>query len=465
MFTFLRKFLAAGLAVSLAACVGEGNGSGHNGDKPGKYDGIDEANDPARFDPNLERQFDRLPSQGRAQTVPWASDYWASARDSINVKWHNDEPSPAEKYATAFNRPEVPMQVSQFVGTMSSTETIPGWVGICEGWAAAAIREPGSRHAVTRNGVTFLPGDLEALMSLLYARGNSSSKFLSRRCNDENVRFEDGRAVSAACRDTNPGTLHIIVTNFLGTRAEAFVEDRTFGAEVWNQPLRGYSLTGMEVSKEQAVAALGGAGATAGETVTLLEGQTLSNGQEIRGNVTMPASEAIHFNMEGTGDADLFVKEGEQPSSTSFTCRPFEDGSTETCTIRAAAGTEIFWLITGFAESSMVTLKTTTAAPGAEYTYNPAATRFAQVHMSLEYVTESFPGVDKTKSGDESFRTDQYDYVLELDDSGTIIGGEYTHASQTNHPDFLWLPTSEPFSDVAGIRYSDVKSLLDEASQ
>jgi serine protease len=34
----------------------------------------------------------------------------------------------------------------------------------------------------------------------------------------------------------------------------------------------------------------------------------------------------------GTGDADLFVKFGSQPTSSSYDCRPYKNGNAETCT-------------------------------------------------------------------------------------------------------------------------------------
>jgi hypothetical protein len=453
------------MAALLSACVADEDEATHGGEKPGKYDAIDSQNDPARFDPNLERRFDQLPMDGQAEQVPWASDYWASARDSINVRWHGEDKSPAEKYAEAFNRPSVPEDVSRFVGTMSSTETIPGWVGICEGWSAAAIRELPAQRSVTRNGVTFLPGDLEGLVSLLYARNNAPSKFLSRRCNDDNARFDDsGRAVSSACRDTNPGTLHIIVTNYLGIRHESLVEDRTYDAEVWNQPIKGYRVTTLkEISLNEAVTLLGGEAATGGETRTVISDRTLQNGERESGMIEMPPGGVIHFNMTGTGDADLYVREGAAPTENQFTCRPYEDGSAESCTVRAAPGTAMHWMISGYASSSQVTLETTIPAGEATYTFNPSAKRFAEVELTLEYITESSPGVTRTTPGTSSYRSDGYHYVLELDATGTIIGGEYLRESQQLHPDFLWLPAGDPTSSVAGIRYSDVKALLNEA--
>ena len=35
---------------------------------------------------------------------------------------------------------------------------------------------------------------------------------------------------------------------------------------------------------------------------------------------------------------------------------------------------------------------------------------------------------------------DNYEYILELDENGKIIGGEWAAKSQTEHPDFLWVP-------------------------
>ena len=42
----------------------------------------------------------------------------------------------------------------------------------------------------------------------------------------------------------------------------------------------------------------------------------------------------------GTGDADLYIRNGSQPSTSSYDCRSWNDGNTETCTINnPGAGT------------------------------------------------------------------------------------------------------------------------------
>jgi hypothetical protein len=108
--------------------------------------------------------------------------------------------------------------------------------------------EPEPKKAVTYNGVTFKVNDLKALVTLSYDKG-LKSKLMSGRCNDTNtgeeggIEFdEQGRPTDefANCRDTNPGSFHVVLANMLGIQKKALVEDRTFDYEVWNQPIRGY---------------------------------------------------------------------------------------------------------------------------------------------------------------------------------------------------------------------------------
>jgi hypothetical protein len=141
---------------------------------------------------------------------------------------------------------------------------IPTWWGLCHGWAPYAIAEPAAVNPVVHNGVTFYPGDIEALFTLVYSKG-LSVKFLSERCNEKAPDpEEDGRIPADECRDMNPGTLHIVATNLLGLRQQGFVEDRTYDLEVWNQPVSGFRVANVnedgtlrEVSKDEALALLG----------------------------------------------------------------------------------------------------------------------------------------------------------------------------------------------------------------
>jgi hypothetical protein len=58
------------------------------------------------------------------------------------------------------------------------------------------------------------------------------------------------------------------------------------------------------------------------------------------------------FTIEGDGDADLYVRRGSAPTTSQFDCRPFEDGSSEECTVTLAAPAEIHVMVRGWASRS-----------------------------------------------------------------------------------------------------------------
>lgn len=60
-----------------------------------------------------------------------------------------------------------------------------------------------------------------------------------------------------------------------------------------------------------------------------------SSGQWLRGSYTIPSGvSSVTFQISGgTGDADLYVRYGSQPTTTSYTCRPYLNGNNEVCTI------------------------------------------------------------------------------------------------------------------------------------
>lgn len=231
------------------------------------------------LDDEMQTRFAELPLQGQAARIPWAGSYWPTHLDSLNDRWAGpDVPSPAEKYAAAFERPGLPDQVSAGYGVDSLPDATPctdtsqcnaskgeacskrrgategrcieTWFGICHAWGPAAVVEREPRQAVTRNGVDFRINDIKALVTLSYDEG-LPQKVMALRCDkpatgDGGVQYDEfGRPVEAdkGCADTNAGSFHIVITNMLGLRQEALVEDRTYDYEVWNQPIRGYRVT------------------------------------------------------------------------------------------------------------------------------------------------------------------------------------------------------------------------------
>jgi hypothetical protein len=58
----------------------------------------------------------------------------------------------------------------------------------------------------------------------------------------------------------------------------------------------------------------------------------------------------------GTGDADLYVRKGSKPTTSTYDCRPYINGNTETCTFSNPTATDYFVMLRGYTTYSGVTL-------------------------------------------------------------------------------------------------------------
>jgi PKD repeat protein len=82
----------------------------------------------------------------------------------------------------------------------------------------------------------------------------------------------------------------------------------------------------------------------------------------VSSNYTMPvlANHTVTFTISGgTGDADLYVKAGSAPTTTSYNCRPYTTGNSETCTFTPAANTTYYVAVRAYQAYSGVSLKGT----------------------------------------------------------------------------------------------------------
>jgi len=457
------------------------------------------ANNPAIFSSALEYNLDKLPAKGQAKQIPWTGSYWPTAYDNINYRWDgSSSDSPAMKYQKAFGGTNVEDMVSKYHGidSMTSSKTctatsqcsrsdgeicakrtgktsgrcIPTWFGICHGWTPAAILFAEPKHPVVKNGVTFKINDLKALASL--AHDKTSTKFISLRCDTTNranaMNFDKyGRPSDEACRDTNAGSFHLLVANFLG-KGKAFAEDRTLDAEVWNQPLRGYRvLEKREVSAQEANKLIGvkaDPGPVTKKTGTVTAGQWGHQDP-----IAVAAGQAFKVAMTGNGDADLYLQFDAQPTATAYFCRPFKKGSSESCSGVVPAGkTKLFVSVIGNAAAPTSTFTLQISSGGqisTTYQFNTSATKFVYQKVDVDYISEESPQDDgyMTPHIDEYTQTDHYEYILELDGQGRVQGGEWVGQSKEVHPDFLWLPIKASAPSVAGgtIKYADVKALMD----
>ena len=315
--TRLISLLSLMMALAAPAALGCGSTPADDEDKDeldlgdGKEDRWNRANDPERFDGEFNYHVEDLPLTGTAAGDFWPSTYWPTYEDSINVRWDGEEFSPAQKYDIAFNGwtpPEGFVELRPF----TRTNPVPGddwdttyyeqqgplathvsnnmgngrdrrqaldamgrpegdwetdtWWGLCHAWVPAALLEDRPLRPVEHNGVVFEVADMEALLIAAYNRAGAD--MIGGRCNvgggDTMVeRDENGRAVDVECRDSNPGAMHVIVTNYLGIENRGFAMDRTFDFEVWNQPVKGFEITKQEeITVERANELLGVTGDT-----------------------------------------------------------------------------------------------------------------------------------------------------------------------------------------------------------
>jgi len=220
---------------------------------------------------------------GQVKVAPWSDDYWPLFSGTIAARYADrDYPgrkrtkdwkvfrdyiesnavhessvdllSPAEKYDLLVGDANWSLtRASWAEGEQYYTNqgAVEEWMGICNGWAAAAYRiaRPTAVTTVLAvDGVTkirFFPSDIKALASMLWAKVYVPTLFAGGRCDDQKPKRDktSGRVLSDECFDTNPGTWHLAAVNMMGARGVSFVIDATYDYEVWNQPVYGYQYT------------------------------------------------------------------------------------------------------------------------------------------------------------------------------------------------------------------------------
>jgi hypothetical protein len=88
----------------------------------------------------------------------------------------------------------------------------------------------------------------------------------------------------------------------------------------------------------------------------LNEAGTVAKAADKRYETPVLPAGSYTFSMTGTGDADLYVKVGSAPSSASYDCRPYADGSNETCTVEVKTPSAVHVMVRGYAATSTFAL-------------------------------------------------------------------------------------------------------------
>jgi hypothetical protein len=81
---------------------------------------------------------------------------------------------------------------------------------------------------------------------------------------------------------------------------------------------------------------------------------SVAQGEEVQYEaLTVVSGTPFEVRMTGSGDADLYVRFGSQPTSAEYHCRPYLDGSNESCALDVPAGaTRAFISVRGYTASS-----------------------------------------------------------------------------------------------------------------
>jgi hypothetical protein len=299
------------------------------------------------FDPDFLKNFSWKARYDYAKENTLQS--WLLADDSKDL----NRLSPAEKYDLIFGDPN---------GTLTDTMwaqgklyfdrfgKVEGWMGICHGWAPAAIMEARPKHSAEINyadqaKIHLKPAEVKAYLSYSWATNEYPAISLGERCYKKNPdRDENGRLIDPECQDMNPATWHIAMVNKVGLQKRSFVMDSTFDYEVWNQPISEYSY-----------------------------------------KYVHPITKAVS---ESAADSTLALSD--YPND-----------------------------------------------PFAKYRGSNAHS-IVGVRMKVAYISENgVPVAETDNENDDSIVWTSYEYDLELDNAGNIVGGEWI---SSNHPDFAWIP-------------------------
>ncbi|MFQ3231797.1 M4 family metallopeptidase [Reinekea sp.] len=130
-----------------------------------------------------------------------------------------------------------------------------------------------------------------------------------------------------------------------------------------------------------------------GDSVTpLVNGVPVSNlsgtsGSTMMYKLVVPAdASTVTINMNGgSGDADLYVRFGSQPTTSSYNCRPYVGGNSETCSFDPAQAGTYYVMVRGYSSFSGVTLTGTYATSNGEPTSGTESNLSASTGNWLHY--------------------------------------------------------------------------------
>jgi len=275
-------------------------------------------NDPVRIPgavAGLEYKASELPDSGEVERIWWGN--WYPMSQGGTAARRSGQPSPMEKYDAAAGTGN---KATHWELESTKAYVNVGWAGHCNGLAAASVMVEEPKRTTAFNNVTFTVDDVKAL---LIESWQGSGFIIGDRCDQKQITYDQyGRIQQDECRDVNPATFHLAVTNYLGFFGKAVIADVDNSTAVWNYVI---------------------------DSFTVQEKTWL----------------AQH---------------------------------------------EAAWRVQG----------------SSNYVFNAEATDFVYIKMLVNYA---------------QFAARTYEYILELNLKGKVIGGEWIGSSKSEHPDFIWRPS------------------------
>jgi hypothetical protein len=173
-------------------------------------------------------------------------------------------------------------------------------------------------------------------------------------------------------------------------------------------------------------------------TIQLTNGVPVSNqsvalGQNNYYYIIVPSgSSQLQVTISGTGDADLYVRVGAQPTLNDWNCRPYLNGSSETCTFANPAAAPWFIMVNGYASATYTVTATYSFAPTActssGITSNPSSANVT-VNSTVTFTAQATCG-----------GTPNYSWWVGQVFSGAINWSQVTGFQTSNA--YNWTPTS-----------------------
>ena len=289
--------------------------------------------------------------------------------------------SPMDKYALvqydSGNTHPNPFFISAWEILNSYNPGGESWWGHCNGWAAAAILTNEPREEMLIE-----LGDGEVAFTTADVKGLLSESHYSTYSQFYGERY-NGEEDDVT--DLSPKAFHQLMTFFIGQQGVPLVFDTTATEAVWNFPAYAY---------EMAVS------------------ETTEDGMADLVNVNTASAETLAA-LPGMGDATA-----ERVVDYRYANGPFQDIN------------ELIE-IDGIGEARFVEFKDLVTVNAFQRTFSVNA----RVTLTTDGVGELH--VDGEGNEPENFE-DSWSYTLETDADGLVVGGKWV--TDTNHPDFAWIP-------------------------